>query len=588
MPGPGPEAPLRLPPMCFGCGIRRVAWTRPRVDYCYDCLPGGPITPPACRRCGRTGDYFSQGLCGYCHPRSPEHVGSCKGCLAWGVYPKYNWTCWSCRTWARFYPDGTCPYCGRTSPISESGACRLCYEQARMLQEPGKPLDLAGANAGGQQLFFANLVDRRIPAPVPPPNPGWRKRLRNYQPFDPATRFDDHAWIQEPLFLAAPDPAAVRRVALIADNDLARYCAAIVNTHANQYGWSTRQRLSVIHSLRVLQALRPSPTAKIRASDALGLRHFGGTTISTVDVLRAAGLLIEDIPTRLETFFTTKTGDLPPELGEPLQHWMHILLVGSRQAPRMEARDPQTVENYIRAIAPALHAWIDAGRHSFAEITRDDITAAIAAQPTGYRAITTAALKTLFKTLKARRLVFANPTLRLPATPARTNPPLPLDTAAIRQALNSPDPALALAVALVAFHALTVRQLRHLQLTDIVDGRLHLDGRDIPLAAPVRTRLAAWLDHRYRTWPGSINPHLLITRKSAPRLSQIGQTYPWHNATISPQALREDRILHEIHATGGDIRRLCDLFGLTVSGATRYLATIEHPDLAQDHQVPRT
>ncbi|MCC6495052.1 MAG: hypothetical protein IT193_02205 [Propionibacteriaceae bacterium] len=573
--------------MCIGCGLRRVAWTRPRVDYCYNCLPGGPFTPPACRSCGSTGDYFSQGLCGTCHPRSPEHIDSCRGCLAWGVYPRYRWLCWSCRTWARFYPEGTCPYCGRTSRIGDSGACRLCYEQARMLQQPGRPLDFATANAGGQQLFFANLVDRRIPAPVPPPNPGWRKRLRNYQPYDPATSFDDHAWIQEPLFDAVPDPAAVRRAALVADNDLTRYCAAIVNTHADRYGWSTRQRLSVIHSLRVLQTLRPTPTAKIRASEVLGLRHFGGTTISTIDVLTDAGLLIEDIPTRLETYFTTKTGDLPPAIGEQLQHWMHILLAGSRQAPRMAPRDPKTVENYIRAITPALHAWIDTGHQTFAEITRDDITAAITAQPPVYRAMTLAALKTLFKVLKSRKQVFADPTKGLPAMPVATNLPLPLDTAAIRQALNSPDPAIALAVALVGFHALTVLQLRRLQLTDIVDGRLHLDSRDIPLAAPVRTRLAAWLDHRNRTWPGSINPHLLINRKTAPRLSPIGGTYPWKGTTVRPQALREDRILHEIHATGGDVRRLCDLFGLTVGGATRYLATIEHPGLARDHQVPR-
>jgi hypothetical protein len=39
--------------------------------------------------------------------------------------------------------------------------------------------------------------------------------------------------------------------------------------------------------------------------------------------------------------------------------------------------------------------------------------------------------------------------------------------------------------------------------------------------------------------------------------------------------LREDRILHEIHATGGDIRRICDLFGLAVSGAVRYLPPLD-------------
>ncbi|WP_226961395.1 MULTISPECIES: hypothetical protein [Streptomyces] len=54
----------------------------------------------------------------------------------------------------------------------------------------------------------------------------------------------------------------------------------------------------------------------------------------------------------------------------------------------------------------------------------------------------------------------------------------------------------------------------------------------------------------------------------------------WIAARLKPQALREDRILDEIHATGGDVRRRCDLFGLSITGALRYAATIEHPDLA--------
>ena len=44
---------------------------------------------------------------------------------------------------------------------------------------------------------------------------------------------------------------------------------------------------------------------------------------------------------------------------------------------------------------------------------------------------------------------------------------------------------------------------------------------------------------------------------------------------ISAQAIREDRILHEAHATSGDVRRLIDLFGLSVAGAQRYTATVD-------------
>jgi hypothetical protein len=45
----------------------------------------------------------------------------------------------------------------------------------------------------------------------------------------------------------------------------------------------------------------------------------------------------------------------------------------------------------------------------------------------------------------------------------------------------------------------------------------------------------------------------------------------------SAQAIREDRILHEALATEGDIRRLGDLFGLTVGGAERYAHTTGEP-----------
>lgn len=96
MPAAGPGAPLRPPPKCAGCGINRVAWSKPRVDYCYECLPGGPFAAPACSKCGST-IYFSQGMCERCHPGGPEYLGSCKHCLAWGVYRRHNWQCTICR-----------------------------------------------------------------------------------------------------------------------------------------------------------------------------------------------------------------------------------------------------------------------------------------------------------------------------------------------------------------------------------------------------------------------------------------------------------------------------------------------------------
>jgi hypothetical protein len=47
---------------------------------------------------------------------------------------------------------------------------------------------------------------------------------------------------------------------------------------------------------------------------------------------------------------------------------------------------------------------------------------------------------------------------------------------------------------------------------------------------------------------------------------------------MSPQTIRQDRILDEAHATRGDIRRLCDLFGFSTAGAYRYAATVDALD----------
>ncbi|MFJ7769456.1 hypothetical protein ACIQ1J_13880 [Streptomyces sp. NPDC097107] len=177
-------------------------------------------------------------------------------------------------------------------------------------------------------------------------------------------------------------------------------------------------------------------------------------------------------------------------------------------------------------------------------------------------------------------MIFTDPTRGLPITPTNATVPHPLDSDAIRRALNSSDPAVALAVALVAFHAVTSPQLAGMQLTDIRDARLTLPDRTIPLAGPVLTRLTAYLDHRATTWPATLNAHLFINRRTAPRTTSVGRNFPWIAAQLKPQALREDRILQEIHATGGDVRRICDLFGISITAALRYTNTLEHPDRA--------
>ncbi len=377
-------------------------------------------------------------------------------------------------------------------------------------------------------------------------------------------------WNQPPLFHADLDPELVKQRALAARMELQTYCRDIVREHAEQHGWSQRQTNDVIRSLRLLQTLRLTAGAKIRATDVQRLPRYSGNVPSILDVLAAADLLIDDRISPIERYFAGKTADLPEPMASQLQTWLEALLNDRITAPRQRSRDPQTARLHIMAVAPIVAAWAAAGHQSLAEITREHVLEGL---PTsgGRRYLAESGLRSLFGTLKARKLIFLNPTRGRRLTSPNSTIPLPLETETIRDALNSAEAAVALAVALVAFHALTSKQVGDLKLTDVVDGRLGVSERVIPLADPVRARLSAWLDHRARTWPATINPYLLINRKTAPRLTRSGRYFPWVRAGISPQALREDRILDEIHASGGDVRRICDLFGLTIDATLRYL-----------------
>lgn len=557
----------RPPALCPRCQAARAAWVTPRVDLCYGCLPGGPFTPPPCTACGSR-DYFCQGLCDRCHPGSPRYRGSCRDCLAYGVLREHNWRCWGCRGWHARYPAGDCPWCGRQLPLGPAGCCRPCWQQALSQRQPGEPPDPATACRHGHQLYFANL-----PRPASP-----NRRRAGAAPA--AAPFTPGRWRQYPLFWLRPSLTALRQ-ATAPSQAMDAHLLAVLREHAARHGWSDRQRNYTRQSLAIIQAAQDTPGAPVRASEVEALSGHGITVQSALEVLAAAGLLDDDRPPAARRYFDEHTAGLPAPMTAQLEAWFQVMLNGSSQPPRRHPRHPATIRQHIMWMTPALHAWAARGITTLTQVTPDDIAAALPASGAP-RAEADQGLRSLFTVLKARKQVFTDPTRAIPNAQIPGNIPLPLDTATIRQALGSPDPAVALAVSLAAFHALTVAEIRHLKLTDIADGRLAIGGRSIPLARPVRARLAAWLDHRNRTWPATINPHLLINRKSAPRATPPGSRYPWTGLAVRPQALREDRILAEIHATGGDPRRICDLFGMSINGALRYTT----PPGAQDHDRP--
>ncbi|MFI9155423.1 hypothetical protein [Streptomyces sp. NPDC053367] len=105
------------------------------------------------------------------------------------------------------------------------------------------------------------------------------------------------------------------------------------------------------------------------------------------------------------------------------------------------------------------------------------------------------------------------------------------------------------------------------RLTDLGDGRQFLQDHTVLLANEVRARLEKYRECRAKRWPRTANPHLFISQTTACGTGRV--SHVWINDTLGMPArrLREDRLLHEAEATGGDPRRICDLFGLSVGAA---------------------
>jgi hypothetical protein len=452
----------------------------------------------------------------------------------------------------------------------------------RLRGHTAEPTDLARANRYGQQLFLANMHYQ-------PRKSGGRPKRRGHGQValvqSPRERsFTPVRGRQLALFRARHTLTSLKTLQPPPLHDMAAHCEVVLREHAARHGWSKRLTNVVAASLRALLVWQDTPGAPVRASEAALLlsANRGMTTVeSTLEVLAAAGLLEEDRVPAERRYFLAQIAGLPAAMTAELETWYTIMAEGSASPPRRRARHPQTIRLKIAGMIPALRGWADQGIESLTAISRAQVMTALPADRVA-RLVTGAGLRSLFQVLKERKVIFTNPMIGVPIGPAHSNIPMPVDTSVIRAALNSPDPARALAVALVAFHGLSARQIRAILLTDVRDGRLTVEQRDIPLAGPVRVRLGAYLDHRGQRFPETANPYLLVNRRSAPRTTPVDTRYPWYRYELAARPLREDRILHEIHATGGDVRRICDLFGLSVSAAMRYTAALEHPDLAGD------
>ena len=542
-------------------------WDDAQVSAHYGCSPDRPDGPPPCARCGNKNEaeYFADGLCWRCHRHGPKRIDACRDCYAWGATRTLTWLCMACVGWRKNHRPGVCSSCHRAVTVDGEGFCRLCRRQATLARADHGIVDVTEANRHGQQLYLADLfgLHRTTPTHRPETRISVLRPLTHEQLVIFPEPVRDPAHCQPTRFPPPRDPL------------LFAYLDQQMREMAKRHFWSRHDVHDTRSSLRILLGIQETPGAAITASQTLVVRRVRGHSAARVRrLIEEAGFLTEDRPPVIEAWFTRRTQPLPTAMRTELRFWFDDLLHGRSTPPRRKPRHPRTIQSQYNAIYPILTGWVEQGHESLREITREHIEAALPIGAPG-RTHRISSLRSVFRMLKANHAVFADPTIGVPVGRTYSEIPMPADLPALRRALSDATPGRAAVAALIGFHALTSLQIRNLLLTDLHDGRLELDGRIIPLATPVLERLADWLEHRSRRWPHTENPHLFISYKSAKHEGSVKDLWVTSTLGMSAQAIREDRILAEAHATGGDLRRLADLFGLSVAGAVRYTAGLD-------------
>jgi integrase len=356
--------------------------------------------------------------------------------------------------------------------------------------------------------------------------------------------------------------------------------AAVVG-YGQARGWSLSTLRRVQHSLAALLASQPTLT---RPLDAAAVRQFllerHLTALRVVEFLADQGLVTSNQHAALDSWLARRLEPLPIPIQAEVDAWIEAL---RGRGPRPgRPRRAATIQGYLRAVTPALADW-SARYQSLRQVTTEDVIAQLHPLAGPTRKLTLVVLRSLFRTLKARRLAFTNPTAGLVTRCEPPPPALALDPARRAGLLGRLDrPDQRLIVLLAGVHALRPHQIRALML-DVVDlaaGTLGVAGRPRRLDALTLQALRGWLELRRVRWPASANPYLLVNQSTAGGLTPVTRGYVqqvFGRLGVTAEDLRMDRLLAEVQATGGDPLTLTLLFGLSDPTAIRYCLELDPP-----------
>jgi hypothetical protein len=416
--------------------------------------------------------------CRACLDHAAEPAGSCAECLCW------TWLsggrCKPCRLFGYHHDLGDCPSCGRQVPLGAAGRCRLCLATSRAT-------GTIPSRQAGIQLFALVGVPARVrPVVLEPPRPGTaglgQLRLSKAAAAHASAR-------QEPN---AEQRAKLRLVSRTREH---HELQATLVAYGQARGWSPSTLRRVGHGLAAVLASQPRLSAR-SPLDAAAVREFlierHLTALRVIEFLADQDLVASDRHATFDRWLARRLERLPAQIGAEVHTWTEVLRGRGPRAGR--PRKAATIQGYLRALDPALAAW-SARYSSLRQVTSDDVDDQLEPSTGPTRRLVASAMRSLFRALKARQVVFTNPTA----------------------------------------------------------------GLEVEL--------------RRARWPGSANPYLLVNQSTAGGLAPV--TRGWVQAVfqrlgLTAEDLRVDRLLEEVHATGGDPLKLTGFFGITEPTAIRY------------------
>ncbi|MBC6457770.1 hypothetical protein [Actinomadura sp. HBU206391] len=341
---------------------------------------------------------------------------------------------------------------------------------------------------------------------------------------------------------------------------------------ADRHGWSARLRYDVKRALVISLSCR-GPDEPVLYSELEPLAKRQYPVARTARVLAEVGMLHDDRPDLLEQHWTRRLEGATPAIFAQADAWLRHLRDGG---PRFKPRSRKTVSEYSRNTAPILVRWSQT-YDDLREITRDEIDRTIRALPPGRRRLAPiTALRSLFSYLRKTNRIFQNPTTHLKLGSAPTDVLLPLGSEHYRQAVAAARTALHhVALALAAVHAASSNDIQHMKIDDVDLTQRHItiNGVRRHLDDLTRQALITYLRDRQSRWPGTSNPHLVVSAVTVfdqRPVSTYSMTQLFRGLKATIDQLRQDRILEEALTRGPDPLHLTAVFGISHSTAIRY------------------